>query len=194
MTAAEAYGEYLMRRSRLGGVYRRQFLYPRICDRLRGLTLDVGCGIGDFLRFRPGTVGVDVNPHTVAYCQSRGLEARLMEPDVLPFGDASFDSALMDNVLEHIAAPGALLRELRRVLRPGGLLLIGVPGVLGWACDSDHKVHYDERSLDATLRAGDFSPVGTFYAPLWRSAWLSRHLRQYCVFGLFRNAQPGAPC
>ena len=190
MTATQAYGEYLMRRSRLGGLYRRHVLYPRIDRRLLGRTVDVGCCIGDFLQFRPNTVGVDINPHTVAYCQARGLDARLMEPDILPFDGASFDSALLDNVLEHIAAPGPLLRELRRVLRPRGLLLIGVPGTLGWDSDSDHKVRYDEASLGATLQAADFTPIEILYTPLWRSAWLSRHLRQYCIFGLYQTAYP----
>jgi SAM-dependent methyltransferase len=187
VTAAKVYGEYLMRRSWLSGLYRRHFLYPRICIRLRGRTVDVGCGIGDFLQFRPNTVGVDINAHTVAYCKGRGLDARLMELDVLPFEDASFDSALMDNVLEHIAEPAALLRELRRVLRPEGRVLIGVPGVLGWDCDSDHKVRYDEASLDSTLRACNFARVQIFHTPLWQSAWLSRHLRQYCIFGLYET-------
>jgi SAM-dependent methyltransferase len=186
VTAAESYAEYLMRRSRLGGLYRRHVLYPRICRRLRGRTLDVGCGLGDLLRFRPDTVGVDVNEHTVAYCRSRGLDARLMEPGVLPFEDASFDSALMDNVLEHIAEPASLLRELHRVLRPDGRMLVGVPGELGWDCDSDHKVRYDEASLDRTLAAGDFKLAELFHTPLWRSAWLSRHLRQYCIFALYQ--------
>jgi SAM-dependent methyltransferase len=187
VTAAKVYGEYLMRRSWLSGLYRRHFLYPRICIRLRGRTVDVGCGIGDFLQFRPNTVGVDINAHTVAYCKARGLDARLMEPDVLPFEDASFDSALMDNVLEHIAEPTALLRELRRVLRREGRVLIGVPGVLGWDCDSDHKVRYDEASLSATLDACDFALMEVFHAPLWQSEWLSRHLRQYCIFGLYET-------
>jgi len=186
VTAAEVYGEYLMRRSWLSGLYRRHFLYPRICIRLRGRTVDVGCGIGEFLQFRANTVGVDINSHTVAYCKARGLDARLMDPDVLPFEDASFDSALMDNVLEHIAEPAALLRELRRVLRPGGRVLIGVPGVLGWDCDSDHKVRYDEASLQTTMAACDFVAVEGFHTPLWQSAWLSRHLRQYCIFGLYQ--------
>ena len=186
LAGAEEYGEYLMRRSRLSGLYRRYLLYPWICRRLRGRTLDVGCGIGDFLQFRPDTIGVDINAHTVAYCRERGLDARLMEPDVLPFENASFDSALMDNVLEHIAAPDALLGEVLRVLRPEGRLLIGVPGELGWDCDPDHKIRYDEASLAAALQATGFAPVGVFYAPLWRSAWLSRHLRQYCIFGLYR--------
>jgi SAM-dependent methyltransferase len=182
----EAYGEYLMRRSRLGGVYRRVFLYPRIGRRLSGRAVDVGCGIGDFLTFRPGTVGVDINAHTVAWCKQRGLDARLMQPDTLPFEDASFDSALMDNVLEHIAEPSSLLQEVRRVLRPGGRLLVGVPGLLGWDHDPDHKVHYDESSLDAALDAGGFAPLERFHAPLWRSPWLSRHVRQYCIFGLYQ--------
>jgi len=185
MTAEQAYGEYLMQRSPLGALYRRFVLYPRICDRLRGQVVDVGCGIGDFLRFRPQTVGVDVNAHTVAYCRSQGLDARLMQPDILPFEDASLDSALMDNVLEHIANPDPLMRELRRVLRPEGRLLVGVPGGLGWNCDPDHKVRYDESSLKSTLKAAGFAPLETFYTPLWRSEWLSQHLRQYCLFGLF---------
>jgi len=188
MTASERYGAYLMRRTRLGSVYRRHYLYPRIARRLRGRTLDVGCGIGDFLQFRPGTVGVDINAHTVAYCKARGLDARTMEPDLLPFEDAGFDSALLDNVLEHVAEPLALLRELRRVLRPAGRVLIGVPGLRGWDCDPDHKVRYDEASLGAALRACDFDLVEMFHTPLWRSAWLSRHLRQYCIFGLYRAA------
>jgi len=192
VTPAEIYGEYLMRRSRMSSFYRRHLLYPRICRRLRGRTIDVGCGIGDFLQFRPNTIGVDINAHTVAYCKSRGLDARLMDPDVLPFEYASFDSALMDNVLEHIAEPTALLRELRRVLRPGGVVLIGVPGLLGWDCDSDHKVRYDEASLTAKMAACDFAPVEVFHTPLWQSAWLSRYLRQYCIFGLYQARHPFA--
>jgi len=184
--APDSYGEYLKSRSRLGGVYRTYYLYPRISRRLRGRTLDVGCGIGDFLQFRPDTIGVDINANTVAHCRARGLDARLMDPDVLPFEDASFDSALMDNVLEHIDAPIPLLLELRRVLRPGGRVLIGVPGELGWQCDPDHKVRYDEVSMSAVLAECSFVPMEMFHTPLWRSAWLTRHLRQYCIFGLYR--------
>lgn len=190
MTAFDAYAEYLMRRSRLGGAYRRCVLYPRLGRRLRGQALDVGCGIGDFLRYRPQTVGVDINPHTVAYCHERGLDARLMAPDALPFDDASFDSALMDNVLEHIADPAPLLRELHRVLRGRGRLLVGVPGRLGWDSDPDHKLRYDESLLKSTLESAGFECLETFYTPLWRCEWLSRRLRQYCLFGLFRRAAP----
>ncbi len=185
MTSHDQYFEYLRQRSRLGEIYRRHLLYPRLTRRLSGRLLDIGCGIGDMLAFRGDSVGVDVNEHTVEFCRQRGLTAQRMDPDELPFGDASFDSALMDNVLEHIAEPGPILAEARRVLRPGGRLLVGVPGVRGWASDPDHKVHYDEQSLKRLLAASGFIAQEFFHMPLFRSNWLGGHLRQYCVYGAF---------
>jgi SAM-dependent methyltransferase len=188
MTEHDQYFEYLMHRSRLGELYRKYWLYPRISGRLTGTTLDIGCGIGDMLAFRPGTVGVDVNQRTVEYCCQRGLDAHLMQPDVLPFADSTFDSVLLDNVLEHIAEPAPLLDEVRRVLRQGGRLLVGVPGIRGWNSDSDHKVYYDEQTLRSRIETSGFGHLETFHTPLWGSAWLAKKLRQYCVYGLFRRA------
>jgi SAM-dependent methyltransferase len=182
------YFNYLSRRSRLGAAYRRFVLYPRVVARLRGRCLDVGCGIGDMLLHRPDTIGADVNPRTVEFCRSRGAQASLMQPDQLPFDDGSFDSALMDNVLEHIAQPEALLRDVHRVLRPEGRLLVGVPGTRGWASDPDHKVLYDEVSLRDCVNVAGFTLKESFHTPLWRSSFLDRHIRQYCVYGLFVKA------
>jgi SAM-dependent methyltransferase len=156
--------------------------------RLRGRLLDVGCGIGDMLAFRLNSVGVDINEQTVAYCRQRGHEARMMQPDRLPFESASFDSVLLDNVLEHIAEPAPLLAEVRRILPPGGRLLIGVPGVRGWQSDPDHKVLYDETTMMNRLGSAGFAPVEVFHTPLLRSDWMSRRLRQYCIYGAFDRA------
>src|SRR4051794_3412806 len=117
MTGHEEYFEYLQGRSRLGSVYRRYVLYPALCRRLEGKTLDVGCGIGDMLAYRSNTVGVDINPRTVEFCQSRALQAHLMTENTLPFASGEFDSVLMDNVLEHIAEPQPLLTDARRVMK-----------------------------------------------------------------------------
>lgn len=185
------YFEYLQTRSRLGAFYRRHVLYPRICKRLKGRALDVGCGIGDMLVFRADTQGVDVNPHTVAYCRERGLNALHMEVDRLPQESGSFDSALLDNVLEHLASPHALLREIHRVLRTSGVLVVGVPGRKGWDSDADHKVFYDENSLTTTVSAVGFSRIETFHAPFIRSARLSRTLRQYCIYEMFVRTGEG---
>lgn len=140
------------------------------------------------LLFRQNTVGVDVNPHTVEFCRSRGAMAELMQQDDLPFEDGSFDSALMDNVLEHIADPSALLAEVRRVLNTNGRMLVGVPGRCGWASDIDHKIFYDEVSLNVCVTASGFKLLETFHTPLCRSSMLDRALRQYCVYGLFQKA------
>jgi SAM-dependent methyltransferase len=188
MTVHEDYFRYLTRTSLKGRLYHRYLLYPKLDRMLRGRCLDVGCGLGGMLAFRRNTVGVDVNPHTVADCRRRGLDARVMEPDRLPLRDAEFDSVLLDNVLEHLEQPAPLLGEIRRVLRPGGILVAGVPGQRGWTRDPDHKVFYDEDSLEACVEAAGFVRTRTAFAPLWRSRFLSRKVLQYCVFMQFRIA------
>ncbi|MGH8287759.1 MAG: class I SAM-dependent methyltransferase, partial [Steroidobacteraceae bacterium] len=80
MSDYDEYFAHLRRRKRAGLWYRDLWLYPRICKHLRGKVLDIGCGIGDMVRYRPQTVGVDVNPHAVSFCQSQGLRVQLMQP------------------------------------------------------------------------------------------------------------------
>jgi SAM-dependent methyltransferase len=187
MTDSDRYFEYLKSRSLVAHVYRQFFLYPVLCRHLKGRVIDVGCGIGDMLAFRPNTVGADINPHTVAHCRERGLPAVAMEPHRLPFDDQEFDSAVLDNVLEHIGDPRPLLREVARVLKPEGIVLVGVPGERGFASDNDHKVFYDERALIGALHGSGFLTSRLFHVP-WRSRALSRRVRQYCIYGVFSRA------
>lgn len=188
MTSNEEYFDYLQSRSRLGVIYRNLWLYPRLSSRLNGRTLDLGCGIGDMLTYRDKTVGVDINPHTVAFCKARGSEAYLMHPNKLPFDSKEFSSVLMDNVLEHLAEPVPLLTEVRRVLLAKGRLLIGVPGLKGWHSDPDHKILYDESDLVALVKPLGFCHIETFYTPLFYSDWLNRNMRQYCIYACFERS------
>jgi SAM-dependent methyltransferase len=181
------YASYLRSRSLTGNLYRKYWLYPRLTKFLKGRTLDIGCGIGDMLGFRTHTVGVDINPHNVAFCKECGHDAQVMLPDLLPFRDTSFDSVLLDNVLEHIAEPTPLLAEIHRVLRPQGVVLIGVPGLRGQACDSDHKVFYDEAALADTADKNGFEVMNVFHMPFGSSLFLSRHLRQYCIYSVWQS-------
>jgi len=184
MTYYDEYYAYLRSRSLKGRLYRTWWLYPRLVRQLSGRVLDVGCGIGDMLRFRPNTVGVDINPKTVAWCREQGLEAHSMEIDRLPFEAGSFDGLILDNVLEHIANPGPLLTEARRVLRPSGRILVGVPGLKGYRADPDHKVYYDEAGLVRLLEHNGFACRAVLPMPLpWR--WLSGRMRQYCLYAVF---------
>lgn len=167
-------------------MYRRYFLYPRLSKLISGNLLDVGCGIGDMLSYVPGSIGVDINPENVQFCQNRGLNAYHMQIDVLPFESDSFDTVLLDNVLEHLINPKALLSEIRRVLRPHGSLIIGVPGVLGYSTDSDHKMFYDEITLEALAQCNGYFVTHYIYMPFFRSNALSKILKQYCIYSQWR--------
>lgn len=178
------YFEYLQNKSRLGNLYRSRFLYPRLNQFLQGKVLDLGCGVGAFLDHRANTVGADVNPLLVEQCLLKGLDARLIEGSVLPFENGSFDSVVMDNVLEHIQDPESILIEVRRVLRPKGIFLVGVPGRRGFYFDPDHKIFYDEQLLNSTLQHFGFSRRQNFFTP-FKSNFLDNKMRQYCLFGVY---------
>jgi SAM-dependent methyltransferase len=180
------YFEYLQRRRLSGFFYRNYFLYPRICRYLDGRVLDVGCGIGDFLKFRTNTVGVDINVNNVKFCQSIGLKVSLMEPDRLPFENEQFDGVIMDNVLEHVESPETLLRDVRRVLRPHGTLVVGVPGSKGYLRDPDHKVFYDKQGLEVAVGRLGFK-IGSFFCMPFESVFFDKHLPQYCLYVIFKR-------
>ena len=93
--------------------------------------LDLGCGTGAMLPHlrRFGAVeGVDADERAIGFCRSRGeSHVHLLESDELPFGNESFDLVTAFDVLEHIEDDRRALAEARRVLRPGGTLMITVP-------------------------------------------------------------------
>jgi SAM-dependent methyltransferase len=186
MTDHDDYFESLMRRKRAGLWYRDLWLYPRICRHLTGTVLDIGCGIGDMVRHRPRTVGVDVNPKAVAFCRRRGLRVELMQPDRLPFTDCEFDGAVLDNVLEHLERPEPLLAEARRVLKARGSFVVGVPGERGFEGDPDHKRRYSEGALVDAIRSAGFQLSRIFHQP-FRSRLLDRHFRYYAIYGVFQR-------
>jgi SAM-dependent methyltransferase len=185
MIDVDGYYEYLRTRTLKGLLYRKFFLYPRLARHLHGRVLDIGCGIGDFLTFRRRTVGVDVNPKLISYCRERGLEAYVMPIDKLPFEDKSFEGAILDNVLEHLADPRPLLTEARRIIKPGGTFVIGVPGTAGYKSDPDHKVYYDETKLRERLQKAGFTASTILHMPL-KSEYLDKRMRQYCIYAVFR--------
>jgi SAM-dependent methyltransferase len=113
--------------------------------------LDAGCGTGAVLEQLGRStkhVGVDVSADAIAFCRRRGLST-LAQGDVtaLPFGDGSFDGVISSSVLYHrwITDVHGAVRELRRVLRPGGLLMINVPAYEFLRSAHDEAVHTGRR-------------------------------------------------
>lgn len=102
----------------------------------------------------------------------RALEGSLPEA-ITEFADGSFDVVLCLSVLEHLDQPQETLRELRRVLAPGGALLVNVPswrgkrmlelsafrlGLSAPESIDDHKAYYDPRDLWPMLVEAGFRP------------------------------------
>ena len=94
--------------------------------------LNVGCGFSQILRHinpRHRYTGVDVDERSLGQCRQRFPQARFEAcgPFELPFPDASFDVVFATEVIEHVLDPQRWLRELLRVLRPGGRLQLSTP-------------------------------------------------------------------
>lgn len=93
-----------------------------------GRLLDIGCGTGDFLAVAKSvgwqTVGFEPNDKARNLALSKGVEL-VAETTDLP--DASFDVITMWHVLEHVPDVEAQIKELRRLVKPGGTIVIAVP-------------------------------------------------------------------
>lgn len=104
----------------------------RIAPRARGRLLDVGCGSKPYQRIFEAHVDEYVGLE-LAESFERTAAAASGAPDVLydgkrmPFDDESFDTILCIQVLEHTPEPQALLNEVARVLRRGGMLVLSAP-------------------------------------------------------------------
>ncbi|MBD3165168.1 methyltransferase domain-containing protein, partial [bacterium] len=111
---------------------RRRRLASELSDILEkgGRLLDLGCGNGAqtelFVDRFEQVVGVDVQSEPMAGSNVPAQWVTAMG-EALPFRDASFDAVISFEVLEHVVSPVRTMRELHRILKPGGTVLISVP-------------------------------------------------------------------
>ena len=95
---------------------------------------DLGCGTGEMLagllgRGKKTLIGVDASPEMLEQArlrlpESQNLELRIGELEHLPMREQEVDAALMSMVLYHVSEPEKAIREVYRVLSPGGLFLL----------------------------------------------------------------------
>jgi SAM-dependent methyltransferase len=103
------------------------------------LILDVGCGRNKF----PGSIGIDHNPRTAA-----DVLCNLDRPPY-PFRDNLFDQIRVVHVIEHVEDVLATMKELHRLARPGGRILLVTPHYTDFSsfCDPTHRRHLNSFSF-----------------------------------------------
>ena len=98
--------------------------------------LDVGCSSGAFLmtarKLGLETAGVEPAMEAAETARRAGFNVFTGFLEAAHFPDASFDAATLIEVIEHLRDPRSLLAECRRVLRPGGILLVTTPNAGSW--------------------------------------------------------------
>ncbi len=136
-TEHRAYFNYLQKRSRVS-FWVRHFFIKDLMRHFHGQVLDVGCGIGEFLDQYRSSLGVDINPLMIDYCQAKGHQGCVSAAYPLPFATNSFDGVLASNILEHLESAETAVAEASRVLKPGGILVATVPQEAGFQHDATH--------------------------------------------------------
>jgi SAM-dependent methyltransferase len=157
--------------------------------------LDIGCGAGDLGMYGPATSevwGIEINRALVE--QAKRFESvevwDLDSPDPLPFGDVFFDAVVAKDVLEHLTRPWQVLREVRRVLKPGGIVLASV------ICHRGRRVWDDYTHVRGfTMRSARqmFGDAGFNVLDVWRmggvplssrlkAIWLVPYVLRFPVF------------
>jgi SAM-dependent methyltransferase len=142
-----------------------------VTDR-RARILDVGCGTGAnllMLKQYGEAEGVDVSTDALAFCRERGLDGvRQGAGEELPYEDGTFDLVTAFDVVEHMDDDLAGLREMYRVLRPGGRVLLFVPTFMFlWGLQdevSNHRRRYRLPELRRVLEQAGFEIERTTYA------------------------------
>ena len=155
--------------------------------------LDIGCGRGLLLREfqRQGceVTGTEFSDDACRFAREvLKLPVRVGLLHELNFPDQSFDVVVMWHVLEHVSDPRATLAEVSRILRPGGVFLVGVPNFgspearlakAGWfhLDVPRHLSHHTRASLESALKTAGLQP-----------AWASFLAPEYDMFSFIQSA------
>lgn len=127
---------WLMRRAMQYGIDKRCRMVTR--EKSAGALLDLGCATGVFLtnmRRFPGweVYGVEPSEYAVQVArETHGLNVFCGSLEEAAFQENQFDVVTLWDVLEHLPDPDASLRELHRILKPGGILVLRVPNIESW--------------------------------------------------------------
>lgn len=136
--------------------------------------LDVGCASGQLiLELRSSgyerVTGIDISPNAIAASRRCGLgDTHVMDAQRTTFPDESFDIIAASDVLEHLTdAPGAV-REWRRLLRPGGTLIVMVPAfAFLWSQHDEANQHVQRFTRPGLVRLLSSNGLAVKWSSYW---------------------------
>ncbi len=135
-------------------------LFTRLVSPADGPVLDAGCGDGyaswQLARRGYAVEGIDIAEEMIHLAQGNGPQGfpiRFQTGDVtrLPYDDGHFAGILSINVVEWTQSPLAALREFHRVLKPGGVLLLGILGPTAGPRSYSYRRLYGEPAIQNTM-------------------------------------------
>ena len=153
-----------------------------------GRILDAGCGSSIIIQSLNNAVGMDMNADKTRFLRRYGIPLVRGSAFALPFRDESFDCVISSEVIEHIPYDDVLFTEMHRVLRPGGILVIGTPdyATIGWRTiepiygvlqpggyKDEHITHYTRARLGEVLERHGFIYEEAAY--IFRSELIMRY-------------------
>lgn len=135
----------------LTGMSAQRFLkrYPA-----NALLLNIGSGVH---RYRPDLINVDIFPY-------KDVDV-VADATKLPFADNSTDGVLCECLLEHVPNPEAVVKEIYRVLKPGGCAYILIPFVYPFHASPNDFQRWSIEGLKVLLRDGEIESIGTRAGP-----------------------------
>lgn len=158
--------------------------------------LDMGCGGGSYMRSleQEGYVckGIEIKREYVEYCRAKDLDVVQMDAEEIGFAQASFDTVIMIEVLEHLEQPIQALRRAFHVARKN--VLVSVPnidvipylhryGVVPWHLLEDTHLHFfTPKILDNCLQQFASDTEVYYYAPF--APWVTEQQLSMQLFGV----------
>lgn len=136
-------------------------------------TLEIGCGTGRMFFAHPDHIGLDIDIRKVRFLSQFNYQAMLGDARKLPFPKNSFPQVICQEVIEHVADSKKITKEIARVLKPKGNLVLSTPDygkssfwppiekiyekVMPHAYAEEHITHYTETTLRKELEKAGFT-------------------------------------
>jgi len=163
-----------------------------------GRLLEVGCGEGDFLELAEAAgwnvTGIEYSEAACEPARRRLKSGRIIRGE-LPRANLAadqFDLCVISDVLEHVRSPLNFLREIHRVLKPGGTLFVATPSTDSWSArllkqkwmefKTEHLTYFDRQTLQTALFKSGFRE--TIVEPGWKILsldYVQRHFARFPV-------------